>query len=105
MKTESGLYTVTLIDRDGNPHEIKAFGLDELNGKVQQIDVLGVKCMFSPPTQQHWKEIASRPVGEVELLIGSDNLGLHPAELEAQGNLRVFLSRFGSCYCWQRSST
>ena len=57
-----------------------------------------MKTLFSQTTQQEWDNIAMRPTGEVELLIGSDNLGLHPTEFEAQGNLKVYKSNFGSGY-------
>ena len=32
------------------------------------------------------------------MLIGSDNLGLHPTEFEAQGNLKVYKWNFSSGY-------
>ena len=66
------------MDREGNPHNVKAFGLDKLNGQIEKVNVDGVKTLFSQTTQQEWDNITMRPTGEVELLIGSDNLGLHP---------------------------
>ena len=98
VKTDSHVYIVTILDREGNSHNVKAFGLDKLNGKIEKVDVDGVKTLFSQTTQQEWDKIAMRPTGEVELLIGSDNLGLHPTEFEAQGNLKVYKSNFGSGY-------
>ena len=98
VRTNSHLYTISILDRENCPHEIKAFGMDQLNGRVQRIEVGGVKHLFSTSIQQDWDKVAVRPVGEVELLIGSDNLGLHPTELEAHGNLKVYKSRFASGY-------
>ena len=90
VKTNSHVYSVTILDRQGYPYKIKAFGIDQLNNKIQKIEVHGVKEMFSDFVQQVWEHVAVRPLGEFELLIGSENLGLHPTEIEARGNLKVY---------------
>ena len=43
---------VTMLDRVGNPHDSKAFGLDNLNGKIQKVNADGVKTLFTQTTQQ-----------------------------------------------------
>ena len=98
VKTDNHVYIVTILDREGNPHNVKAFGLDKQNGKIQNVDVDGVKISFSQTTQQEWDKIAMRPAGEVELLIGSDKPRLHPTEFEAQRTLKVCKSKFSSGY-------
>jgi hypothetical protein len=98
VKTPSKVYSVTIFDQQNKPHELTAFGFDRLNGKVESIDVSGVKDLFSDDIQRVWDRISTRPSGDVELLIGSDHLGLHPSEIEVQGNLKVYKSRFASGY-------
>ena len=57
-----------------------------------------------PASSTYFKErsniigIASPPLGNVELLIGSEVLGLHPVKFENSGNLRILISYFGSGY-------
>ena len=62
VKTDSHVYTVTILDQENNPHNIKVFGFDKLNGEIQKIDVSGVKELFSSSTQNVWDKIAMRLV-------------------------------------------
>ena len=94
VKTESKIFSLSVVDQANQRHEIKAFGLDRLNGDIQQVNVNGVKELFSSRVQNMWDKVASRPSGEVELLIGSDYLGLHPTEIERVDNLKVYASKF-----------
>ena len=43
-----------------------------------------------------WDKVNSRPLGDVEVLIGSNFLGLHPIDIETQGNLKMKRSKFSS---------
>ena len=52
VHTNSHLYTISILDRENNPREIKAFGMNQLNGKVRQIEVNGVKNLISASKQQ-----------------------------------------------------
>ena len=94
----SKLYTLTLLDINNKEHTIKAAGMERLNGHIREIKIDGVKKLFSPEIQSAWERVDSRPTGEVELLVGSDNLGLHPSEIEKHGNLKMYKSEFGSGY-------
>ena len=68
VKTPSKVYSVTIFDQQNKPHELTAFGFDRLNGKVESIDVSGVKHLFSDDIQRVWDRISTRPSGDVELL-------------------------------------
>ena len=90
------MYHITLIDNENNKSPIVAFGMDRITRKINNVDVNGVKNVFSSDIQDAWESLTSRPTGEVELLIGNNYLGLHPTELEAVDNIKVLKSRFGS---------
>ena len=50
---------------------------------------------FSPVVQIEWAKLSSRPTGDVDLLIGSESIGLHPVALKIRGDMVVKRSRFG----------
>ena len=55
-----------------------------------------MKSLFCNNVQHLWDKISTRPSGEVELLLGGNQLGLHPTDVEVVGNLKVKKSKFGS---------
>ena len=92
----SQMYNIILMDNEGEEHTIQAFGIDRITRKIQNVDVDGVKEIFSIDIQEVWDSVRTRPSGEVDLLVGNNHLGLHPTELEAVGNIKVLKSKFGS---------
>ena len=92
---ETKLYCVELLDRHGHRHLIKAFGLESLSGPLPSINLEGIQNEFSGDIQQHWGDFA-RPIGEIELLIGSEVANLHPQHFETVGGLVVKQSVFGT---------
>ena len=92
---DSVVYHVPVIDRDNVIHEIKALQVDNISDDIKEVDVTGVKHLFSPGVQHKWDLISCRPVGSVDLLLGTDVLGLHPIDHEKRANLRVLFSYFG----------
>ena len=90
------MYHITLLDNEDNEIPIVAFGTDRITRRIQNVDVSGIKDIFSSGIQGLWESLTSRPTGEVDLLIGNNYLGLHPTELEAVDNIKVLKSRFGS---------
>ena len=88
VKSNSQVYSLSIVGQDNKVYQIKVFGLEKLNGNVQNVNIQGVKELFSQKIQQEWEKLSDRPVGQVELLIGSDNLGLHPTEIETKDNFR-----------------
>ena len=89
------LYCVELLDKLGNRHLIKAFGLETLSGPLPTIHLDGIKHEFSVDVRKNWGKF-SRPTGEVELLIGSEVAHLHPQHQETVGRMVVRQSIFGT---------
>ena len=66
-------YTITLVDRRGNPHVITALGLDEITTLPPDPDLSPIRNLLPGYPQ----EIFHRPQGRVDLLLGLRNTGLH----------------------------
>ena len=91
---DTKLYCVELVDKEGNRHLIKAFGLDNISGELPTIGIKGIKHEFSQDVQDNWENM-QRMTGEVELLIGSEVAHLHPVQHETVGKMVVKTSIFG----------
>ena len=91
---QTKLYCVELVDREGSRHLVRAFGLDTISGKLPRIDLTSIKGEFSYEVQISWDKMA-RPVGEVDILIGSEVAHLHPVHMETVGRMVVKTSIFG----------
>ena len=96
VESESFVYHISLVDRDNASHTIKVFAVDWIAAAIQKVDLGGVKDLFSSKIQKEWDKVKSRPSGNVEVLIGSNFLGLHPTDLETQCNLKLKESKFSS---------
>ena len=72
QKSRTMLYTLYLKDNSGKAHKIQVFGVPKITGNIQDIDVSGVKTLFSKDVQNNWRRVATRPSGVVELLVGSN---------------------------------
>ena len=75
---QTKLYSLNLVALNGSQHTIKVFGVQKICGDMGKIDLNGVRGLFSPDVQESWDKVESRPVGQVELLIGANQIGLHP---------------------------
>ena len=60
-----------------------------------EVDVSGVKHMFSSSVQDMWDSIQDSSSGRLDLLIGANVLSLHPSYYESQGNIGIKRSIFG----------
>ena len=89
---DSVAYQVPLMDNSNVTHNIKVWQVDSISEGAQEVDISGVKHLFSPHVQQQWKSIASRPTGSIDILLGADCMGLHPVDLERIENMRVLSS-------------
>ena len=89
-------YSVPLYDKNNRDYEIRAYEIESISNDISPNDLSGVKHLFSKKVQQKWKSIENRPAGAIELLIGTNVLGLHPRDHECKGNLKVMSSLFGS---------
>ena len=93
---DSYMYQLDIIDINDEKHTIKVFGVEWISGEIQRVDIAPVKEYFSVSIQEMWSMVSKRPTGDVELLIGSNYLSLHPSELEVHHDLKVMKSIFGS---------
>ena len=92
---DSFSYSVPLVDRNNVLHWITAFEVVSISDDIAEVDISGVKHLFSSDVQQKWNLIENRP-RSIDLLLGSSVLGLHPTNYELQGNLKLLSSNFGS---------
>ena len=86
------LHTITLLDRKGNKHEIKAFQIDNICGDVNAPDMKQFLPLF-PGLKL--KDIA-RSSGEIELLVGNCCAPLHPHRIDTNEGLVLYETEFGS---------
>ena len=86
-------YDVPLKDLYGGVKVVKAYGIDEISSKIQQIDVSKIAPLFKGVTSEQ----IDRPSGNVDLLIGFNYAGLHPTREQATGNLILLGNVFGKC--------
>ena len=62
---------------------------------VSYVKVEGTVCPFP---QLKFPALMRRPEGEIDLLVGIHEAGLHPRVLSCVGNLRLMSNQFGSGY-------
>ena len=93
---ETMLYMVELLDRDGARRLVRAFGFDNISEPMGNIELDGVKHMFSDEMQEKFLDWGVRPSGQVELLVGSEVAHLHPTADETVENLVIRRSIFGT---------
>ena len=85
------LYIITIVDREGKNHLIKAFEIEEICGELKRIrtDKFARLFLSTKPSE------IRRPHGRIEILIGSNNLPLHPSKDSVCEGLVLFKSLFG----------
>ena len=89
---DTKLFIVPLKDRDGNVHNINAFGIDKITSASIEDNIQEAIKEFP---NLHNKDIQI-PRGEVDLLVGMSNVNIMPTKVETQGGLALFTSVFGS---------
>ena len=94
-KIDSHLYAVPLHDKDNKIHFVKALEIESISDSIPEVDVSGVKHLFSSAVQSKWASIEQRPKGEFDILLGANVSSLHPSDHESRGNLKVLTSVFG----------
>ena len=95
---ESFAYSVTLIDSNHQTHIITAYGIVSISNDIQQVDISSVEDEFSEDVHCIWKHLEDRPHGEIELLVGMNQCGIHPGDVKTSGNLKIMSSIFGNGY-------
>ena len=74
-------YSLPLFDLSNKRHLITVHGIESIANNPQN-DVSGVKCLFSANIQTKWDSISQRPVGEIDVLLSTNVLSMHPCDLE-----------------------
>lgn len=77
-------YTIPLICQQGKVWKIKAYGLDEITLNVCEVDADELNRILQVNPQ-----LLVRPVGKVDMLIGSDCCKLLPRVIKIVGNLQL----------------
>ena len=93
-KIKSAIYEVTLITRSGRRETIELYAMAALSGtEIKPLDERALQKIFP---QLEAKSLR-RPKGEIDILLGSDYLGLHPMQVVASDgqNLCVLLGELG----------
>ena len=86
------LHEITLKDNNGNEHVIQAFQIDEICGRLRDVDVSRVVNCFNGLS----KEDVERPEGPIELLIGMKHATVHPKPIKKARGLVLYESIFGT---------
>ena len=92
QQQDTTLYEITIYDRKGQPHIIKAYGIEEICQDTERINVKAIAKLFGNVAA---KDIA-RPQRSVDLLIGNNRAPLHPVRSQHRGNLVLYDSDFGT---------
>ena len=93
---ETMLYLVELLDREGVRRMVRAFGFNSISEPIGNVELNGIKYLFSQKIQDRWLDCGVRPKGAVQLLVGSEVAHLHPKFEEVVGNIVVKSSMFGT---------
>ena len=96
VQINSVLYRIPFKDTNNETHIVKVWQVEKISEFSDEVDISTVKHLFSSHIQQNWESIALRPTGAIDILLGSDCLGLHPVDLEIRSNMRILSSSIDS---------
>ena len=91
-QVESYVYKVRLRDKFGKERVIDACGITEITAAASEINLDPFAHMFGVPKWQ-----LKRPIGRIELLIGSDYCVLLPQMIKTVCNVQLMANDFGFC--------
>ena len=84
-------YRVTITDLNGENHDIYCIGMDEIAGKIAEVDLGQISKLFP----EYDLTDLRRPSGFMDMLIGGDHYDLHPRIVASVGKLQLLKSIFG----------
>ena len=90
---QSFKYDLTLIDKKKNAVEFIVYGIEKISTNLQRICVKNAANLFANVKPSE----ITRPVGEIDLLIGFEYAGYHPSRIDANDHLLLLENRFGRC--------
>ena len=96
---KSKKYVIPLIDNKGKHWDILAYGIDQVTGDVNHVNIERFVGFFKNVT----KKYLERPTGKVDLLIGTDYCKILPRVVEQVYNLQLLKKQFGYCIRGYRS--
>ena len=86
------VYEIAIVDTENTVHTIIAFQIDDICQETESMNVNEIAKLFDGLNP----EDVRRTMNDVELLIGSDFLNLHPDKVDNNGALCLYKSRFGT---------
>ena len=86
-------YTLCIRDKEGIDWNLFCYGINEITSNASEIDMKSIVSVFSGVTE----EDLSRPVGEMDLLIGVDYCSLLPSIVQRVGDLQLLNGPLGFC--------
>ena len=89
---ETMMFEIALLDRKGNKHLISAYEISDICGHMDEVDTEPFTKLF--PSLKH--EDIARKAGEIDLLIGSNYLSLHPTRIDCSEGIVLYKSLFGT---------
>ena len=81
------VFSINLLDVNNETHTIQAFAVPKI-GDIQVVSSDNVKGLFSH-IQKEWDKV---------VVVGSNYIELHPYRIEANNNIQILKSMFGSGY-------
>ena len=88
---QTAKYQMTIVDRDQEEHDVTALGLESITTLPSDPDLSPLLSILEGVPA----EVIDRPQGQVDVLIGLRNSGLHGRDERDWGNLRLLRSKFG----------
>ena len=85
------LYEIPIVDHNGDTTLISAYEIESICDETAFFDERVTKLFSNLSIKD-----VSRPKSKVDLLIGSDNINIHPARIECVDKLVLFESQFGT---------
>ena len=92
---DTELYSFNLKSRDGSFRLVRAYRLDSIASSVLSLDINSVVSMFNVAGVVVDNNEISNPVGEVELLLGSELMAAFPKTSAAVDQICLMSSDFG----------
>ncbi len=83
---------ISLMDRLGKIWQVKAYGLEEVTSDVWEVDSHKLSKILQ--VQPH---LLVRPVGKIDMLIGSDYCQLLPKVVKTVDSLQLLVNQFVYC--------
>jgi len=89
---ESKIYDVPLCDINGNIDIFQAYGIAQISSSIEAIEITELALEFEVDPED-----VTRPVGEIDMLIGFEYAGFHPEREKSKGHLVLMRNKFGRC--------